>query len=625
MKSYKTISITFLILVLLIGTVSIFANGFIRNEFAVMEDTELKLQEVSKVLSENDLPIKVLKNISSQVIENQRERDSLGNAYQTNREKLITNLEKAKLLMTELEVDFREETANHKKQLLQNQIEEFQQKFLQVFLEALTQDKEVLTQLEETDDQMLENAEELYLLHHEKLLYTRKVYMTLLNLFMMMGIGMSLFGGFIVYRIGYKYFQFISHTYLKMENHDYSLTKQWRGTPFFKEEKEMLERIQKIFEEQKLSQDFKELITHKYHIDDIMDALLFKVNALFGVKRVGIAFIDYKRKTIMAEYGTAVYDKVLINTGFEVPLESSSLYQLTKSKEAILNNDLESSLREKPHSTSLLLATKEGIRSNMVIPLISNGEVFGFVFFSAMEKNFFTEDHLRIGTKLIYEITGFLNRAFFTKVVLTKTTTAFAQLVDKKDNETGDHIFRMVKYSTIIAEGVRAKRLDTHLVDKRLILEIERNAAVHDIGKVAIPDAILKKPGKLEAEEWEIMKTHAQVGGEIFGDLRKEFAVFDENFFEVAEQIAAYHHERFDGTGYPKGLKGQEIPLVARIVTVGDVFDALTSERVYKRSFSFEEALSILEEGKGTHFDPVVIDAFFDKIEEIKKIYQMNR
>lgn len=198
---------------------------------------------------------------------------------------------------------------------------------------------------------------------------------------------------------------------------------------------------------------------------------------------------------------------------------------------------------------------------------------------------------------------------------------SFARLVDKKDNETGDHILRMVKYSRIIAEGVDKLNLKTHAVSKKTILAIERNASAHDIGKVAIMDNILKKPGKLTHEEFEIMKTHAAVGGDIFKELNDELSFFNNDFYKVAEEIARYHHEKWDGTGYPEGLKGASIPLVARIVALADVFDALSSKRVYKDAYSLEQSLEIINDSSGKHFDPVIVDAFNGEFDRIKSVY----
>ncbi len=120
------------------------------------------------------------------------------------------------------------------------------------------------------------------------------------------------------------------------------------------------------------------------------------------------------------------------------------------------------------------------------------------------------------------------------------------------------------------------------------------------------------------------MKNHVMIGGEIFAELRSDFGMFDSDFYKVAEQIVKFHHEKFDGSGYPYRLVGEEIPLVARIVALADVFDALTSERVYKKAFTFEKALDIIDESSGHHFDPVVVEAFLNEINDIKTVYDKN-
>jgi cyclic di-GMP phosphodiesterase len=133
---------------------------------------------------------------------------------------------------------------------------------------------------------------------------------------------------------------------------------------------------------------------------------------------------------------------------------------------------------------------------------------------------------------------------------------------------------------------------------------------MHDIGKIAIPDEVLLKPGHLEGLEWETMKTHAEVGAEILGD-------YDSQLMQVASLIARTHHERWDGEGYPQGLKGEEIPLYTRIVSVCDVFDALTSTRPYKNAWSVADAMAYLHENSGSHFDPRVVEHFIDIIEDV--------
>lgn len=177
-----------------------------------------------------------------------------------------------------------------------------------------------------------------------------------------------------------------------------------------------------------------------------------------------------------------------------------------------------------------------------------------------------------------------------------------------KDNETGNHVLRMSHYARLIAE---AHGLGSEAADI-----IYSTAPMHDIGKIGIPDSILLKPGKLDAEEWKIMKQHPLMGAEIIGKHENEL-------LETARVIALSHHEKWDGSGYPLGLKGEDIPLEGRIVAIADVFDALLSVRPYKPALPLEEALHYLESQSGRHFDPQLIGAFEKAMPDILRIREI--
>jgi putative two-component system response regulator len=179
-----------------------------------------------------------------------------------------------------------------------------------------------------------------------------------------------------------------------------------------------------------------------------------------------------------------------------------------------------------------------------------------------------------------------------------------------RDNETGQHIKRMSHYAAAMAQkmGLKKKTIDTLLYA----------APMHDIGKIGIPDAILLKPGPLDEDEWVVMKSHATMGANILSGSTI-------GFVKMGEIIALTHHEKWDGSGYPKGLEGRSIPLIGRIIALADVFDALTSRRPYKEPFSIEKANRIIAEGKGRHFDPDIVEVFFsipETILEIKNRFQ---
>ena len=174
-----------------------------------------------------------------------------------------------------------------------------------------------------------------------------------------------------------------------------------------------------------------------------------------------------------------------------------------------------------------------------------------------------------------------------------------------RDNETGLHIIRMSQYSQLL--GLAAGLSDA---EANLLLNA---SPMHDIGKIGIPDQILLKTGKLSAEEWEIMKTHPTIGAEIMSGHHSEL-------MQIAREIALYHHEKWDGSGYPQGLAGEDIPLMGRIVAVADVFDALTTARPYKKAWVVEDAIDYIRDNKGAHFDPRLVELFLDNIAEVMAI-----
>ena len=183
-----------------------------------------------------------------------------------------------------------------------------------------------------------------------------------------------------------------------------------------------------------------------------------------------------------------------------------------------------------------------------------------------------------------------------------ETITRLSRAAEFRDPETGAHIQRMAHYSALVAA-----RLGMPETEQELLLQA---APMHDVGKIGIPDYILLKPGKLSHEEFEVMKNHARLGHELLQGSGSAV-------LQAGAEIALSHHEKFDGSGYPNGLKGEAIPLLGRIVAVADVFDALTSERPYKKAWELDKAAAFLREGRGGHFDPACVDAFFAAWDEV--------
>ena len=176
-----------------------------------------------------------------------------------------------------------------------------------------------------------------------------------------------------------------------------------------------------------------------------------------------------------------------------------------------------------------------------------------------------------------------------------------------KDNETGLHVIRMSHFSRIL--GIAAGMSEVEADD------LLHAAPMHDVGKIGIPDRILQKPGPLDPDEWKVMQSHVTIGAEIIGE-------HEGGMLALASQIALTHHEKYDGSGYPNGLRGEDIPLVGRIVAIADVFDALTSKRPYKKAWTEDEALTFLREQKGRHFDPALVDLFIEQMPAVRAVQQ---
>lgn len=192
------------------------------------------------------------------------------------------------------------------------------------------------------------------------------------------------------------------------------------------------------------------------------------------------------------------------------------------------------------------------------------------------------------------------------------TILAMASLAETRDNETGNHILRTQHYVKLLSEKLRFHPRFAHFLDDDKILDmIFKSAPLHDIGKVGIPDKILLKPGKFEPDEFEIMKTHAAIGKATILKAERLLGI-EVPFLIYAKEIAYSHHEKWDGTGYPDGLAGEDIPITARLMAIADVYDALISRRVYKDGMAHEKAEQIIVEGKGKHFDPDMVDAFLE-------------
>lgn len=199
----------------------------------------------------------------------------------------------------------------------------------------------------------------------------------------------------------------------------------------------------------------------------------------------------------------------------------------------------------------------------------------------------------------------------------------FATLVENRDENTGGHIRRTSIYAELLAAKLKEKGVYGDIITEEFIKSLAMVAPLHDIGKIAIPDSILCKPGKLTDEEFEIMKSHSARGGEIIKETFSEIA--DEDYGEMAYEVARYHHEKWNGRGYPEGLSGENIPLSARIMTVADVFDAVSEKRCYRDAMSIDKCFEIISDGIDRDFDPIIAKTFLEMRETITEIRNRDK
>jgi len=265
-----------------------------------------------------------------------------------------------------------------------------------------------------------------------------------------------------------------------------------------------------------------------------------------------------------------------------------------------------------------------GFRSLAALPIREPGASEALLVFASHSPGAYQERESRFLETLGGHVSRVLVRTVATDNLIVAAVEGLARLAENRDPETGDHLMRMSLYCERIADAYLQAHPDTP-VPAAFPRLVKRFAPMHDIGKVGVPDAVLLKPGRLTEAEWEEMKQHPVIGGAVLRRCEAQVARLGRRVFEVAIEIAECHHEKVDGTGYPAGLRGSDIPLSARIVTAADVFDALTSRRPYKDPWPFDAAVAELKKDAGTHFDPDVIAAFLSELPAIRAIYDRHK
>lgn len=384
----------------------------------------------------------------------------------------------------------------------------------------------------------------------------------------------------------------------------------------WREEADTLETIEavanQILTDRRLSE-----IGSSATLEQLVEELYGLISRSVPCDRVAMAFID-PLGNVTAESAYTVMDAVYLDPGFTEQLSNTTLGRVAESGAPRIINDLSHHYAQVHQSRPTEWLLQEGLQASITAPMYRDDECVGFMFCTSRYANSYTEAHAEFVAHITRLLKDKLHNSYQAQQVISKTAEGFVTLTREKDKETSNHIVRMSRYSYIIAKQLFSNRRQLTPKFMRELLWFSR---LHDIGKIGIPDAVLSKPGKLTAEEWEQMQQHVAIGEGVIGSINQELAgAVQQGILDTALDVVAHHHERWDGTGYPRGLAGEEISIAGRIVAVADVFDALSSSRPYKRAFDLEHALSIMREERGKHFDPEVLDAFLEALPAIEKI-----
>ncbi|MCA0375546.1 MAG: HD domain-containing protein [Gemmatimonadetes bacterium] len=281
------------------------------------------------------------------------------------------------------------------------------------------------------------------------------------------------------------------------------------------------------------------------------------------------------------------------------------------------SHEVEGALNDWAHSA--------GYASSMTVRLNTDTRDGSVLLFAAREPSAYAEPNATLLRAVAEHVRTQIERTFSTDALIVAAVEGLARLAESRDPETGNHLVRMSAYSALVAEELVRAGAHADALDARFVDEIRRFAPMHDIGKVGVPDGVLRKAGALDADERAEMQRHPSIGAEVLQRCEAQMSARGRTVFRRGIEIAVAHHERWDGTGYPNQLAGEAIPLAARVVAIADVFDALTSRRPYKEPWSVDRAVAWIAEGSGTQFDPQVVVAFERALPRITQCYLQYR
>ena len=338
------------------------------------------------------------------------------------------------------------------------------------------------------------------------------------------------------------------------------------------------------------------------------------------VSRIAIALYDSGTNILKTYMDSSGGDKPLVHYQASLDNAPSLKEILAKGLPRVVNNLVTFEHGTHEHTQRI---GRSGYAASYTMPIFHSGEFVGFLFFNSHQADVFTENVLSVLDVYGHLIALMIVNELASLKVMNAALKTTSGITHFRDPETGSHLDRMSRYSRIIAEALAGQ----YDLDDAYIEHVFMFSPLHDIGKIAIPDSILLKPGPLNEEERSVMNTHARKGREMIDDIVMNFGFNSINHIDVLRNIAEFHHEAVNGSGYPAGKQHDEIPLEARIVAVADVFDALTSHRPYKEAWSNEKAFALLKQLAGEKLDADCVNALIEnrsKVEAIQKQFKEN-
>ncbi len=333
------------------------------------------------------------------------------------------------------------------------------------------------------------------------------------------------------------------------------------------------------------------------------------------IARIAIALYDPETRVLKTYLDSSGEDKPLLH--YQSSLENAPSLQeiLDKGLPRVINNLVTFEKGAHEHTQRI---GRQGYAASYTMPIFHAGDFIGFLFFNSYQRDVFTEQVLNVLDIFGHLISLMIINELAIFEVMSAAIKTTSHITHLRDPETGSHLDRMSRYSRLISESLAAE----YELDDVYIERIFMFSPLHDIGKISIPDSILLKPGPLNEEERSIMNTHARKGREMIDDIVANFGLDRISSIDILRNIAEFHHEAVNGSGYPTGRTSEEIPLEARIVAVADVFDALTSERPYKSAWSNEKAFDMLRQLAGEKLDIDCVNALIANQQKIELIQQ---